>query len=60
MKTMVEFTAKNQMLFFTLYSTIFQWISFHSWINSLLYVTLNSLENSHFNEYCVVLICQCQ
>ena len=38
METMAEFTAENQMLFFYLYSTTFQWFSFHSWIDSLLYV----------------------
>ena len=38
METTAEFMAENQMLFFYLYSTTFQWFSFHSWINSLLYV----------------------
>ena len=38
METTAEFTVENQMLFFYLYSTTFQWFSFHSWINSLLYV----------------------
>ena len=38
MKTMAEFMAENQMLFLYLYSTTFQWFSFHSWIDSLLYV----------------------
>ena len=38
METTAEFTAENQMLFFNLYSTTFQWFSFHSWINNLFYV----------------------
>ena len=40
METTAEFTAENQMLFFYLCSTTFQWFSFHSWIDSLLYVLL--------------------
>jgi hypothetical protein len=36
------------MLIFYLYSTTFQWFSFHSWINSLLYVLSNQWKNLIF------------
>ena len=38
METTAKLTAENQMLFFYLYSTTFQWFSFHSWSNNFLSV----------------------